>query len=98
MKGIRFYEEFTDKRKKESEGNVVAIFLDTGHIETCQLNAKTHSVWYEYECLSATFFHPNSDVSVSSVSIDYLSDRCKRISEKKAREIHPKLFERLDAE
>jgi hypothetical protein len=94
MKGIRFYEELLDKNRKAetSQGNVVAIFIDTGHTAYQQYTGYD----YRYECLSATFFQPNSDVSIGSVSQDYLHCDCRRISEARAREIHPKLFERLD--
>lgn len=95
MKGVRFYEELENKNRKDetSQGNVIAIFTDTGRVD-----AREWGVFYAYDCLSATFFHPNSDVSSGSVSTDYLAEKCRRISEARARAIHPRLFERLDAE
>lgn len=42
---------------------------------------------------AATFFHANSGVSWGSVHSDNLG---KRLSEEEAREIHPRLFERLE--
>jgi hypothetical protein len=42
-------------------------------------------------------FHPNSPVAGTSIDVSILRERCKRISEAKARQIHPLLFERLDA-
>jgi hypothetical protein len=93
MKGIRFYEEFQDSHKDISDGNVVAVLLDTG-----MLRAGYDDPWYGYDCLAATFYHANSDVSGTTVCVDYLRNFCKRISEKRAREIHPRLFARLDQE
>ena len=93
MKGIRFYEELRNKNRKseESRGTVVAVLVDTGHISGNQ-----HGVWYEYDCISSLFDHPNSVVCGSGVSQDYLWQECRRISEQRAREIHPELFKRLD--
>jgi hypothetical protein len=86
MKGVRFYEELENKNRKgeKSQGNVIAI------------HAYQISIDGMYECLSATFYKPNSPVSVGGVSRKYLEEKCRRISETRAREIHPRLFERLD--
>lgn len=90
MKGIRFYEEFTNTTKKVSEGNVIAAFVANG------------TFWQSgkpcYETLDAVYFRPNSPVASSSISLDFLRRFCKRVSEARAREIHPALFERLDEE
>lgn len=48
------------------------------------------------ECIAATFSHANSDTSLCSVSPEYLS-RCRHIPEALARQLHPRLFQRLDA-
>ena len=88
MRGIRFYEEFTNKRKGESAGNVFAADVDIP-VYFSGGNAVR-------EGLGSIFAHPNSDVCVTSASLDFLRDKCKRISEARAREIHPALFERLD--
>jgi hypothetical protein len=88
MNGIRFYLEFTDKSKRRSGGNVVAalvlngIYWSTGR--AC------------YEAIAALFDRPNAPVAGTGVALDYLRERCKRISEAKARSIHPLLFQRLD--
>ena len=90
MNGIRLYHEFNDKSKRHSAGTVVAalvcngIFWSTGTV--C------------YEAISGLFNHPSSVVCGSAVSLDYLRAKCKRISEAKARAIHPALFDRLDKE
>ncbi len=49
-----------------------------------------------YEAIAALFEQPNSPVAGTGVALDYLRQKCKRISEAKARTIHPALFERLD--
>ena len=49
------------------------------------------------ECFSAVQDIPNNPVCGSSCSFEYLRESCKRISENQAREIHPKLFQYLDA-
>ena len=91
MKGYRFYEELENKGKEAetSEGNVVAVMLnDNSHARLV-----TGAV---DEAMVALFDKPNSPVCSGSVSWGYLRENCKRISEAKAREIHPRLFERLD--
>lgn len=90
MKGLRFYAEYTDKSKRVPDGNVVAVYIDTLHWSGGSQGG------YEYECFSAVFYCPNSAVNYGSVSPDYLQEKCKRVSEAKARQIHPALFERLD--
>ncbi len=88
MNGIRFYLEFTNKYKRQSGGNVVAALVLNG------------SYWSSgkvcYEALAAVFDYPNAPVAGTGVALDYLRQRCKRISETKARRIHPALFARLD--
>jgi len=97
MKGYRFYEEFMNKNKEseESLGNVIAVFLKPSKGGGTPYGYWGSSGWL-WECLSAIYLHANSDVSVSGVSPQYLTENCKRISEEKARQIHPKLFERLE--
>ena len=100
MNGIRFYEDFEskhDKRHNISHGSVIAAIIENGihWSQTYDENGKVKPLAC-YECISAVFFHPNSDVCGTSVALDYLSECCKRISEKRAREIHPNLFVYLD--
>ncbi len=98
MKGYWFYEVYKDKGKGISDGNVIAIF--------CQTDEHGHygpRVFYSgmepcYECMAPLPFEEDSPVCNGSVSMYYLAARCKRISEKRAREIHPHMFERLDEE
>jgi hypothetical protein len=88
MNGTRFYLEFKDKSKRQSGGTVVAALVLNG------------SYWSSgklcYEALAALFERANSPVAGTGVALDYLRQKCKRISEAKARIIHPALFERLD--
>jgi len=86
MKGVRFYEEFSNKRRGKSEGKVLAVDIEWFYGES----------GYLHEAIGALFFHPNSAVGGTSVSPEYLRDSCKRISEAKARQIHPNLFEWLN--
>ena len=88
MNGIRFYLEFPNKSKCRPGGTVVAALVLNG------------SYWSSgticYEAIAAVFDWPNSPVAGTGVALDYLRQKCKRISEAKARSIHPVLFERLD--
>ena len=88
MNGICFYLEFTDTSKRTTGGTVVAALVLNG------------SYWSSgticYEAIAAVFDWPNSPVAGTGVACDYLRQKCRRISEAKARTIHPALFERLD--
>ena len=88
MKGIRFYQEFSDKSKRRAGGTVVAALALNGRY------------WSNgticYEAVAALFDWPDSPVAGTGVSLDYLHRKCKRINEARARTIHPVLFERLD--
>lgn len=81
MKDINFYTDIEAQ-------NVVAVFCE-GH--TPIVNPANGC----YEGMAATFDHADSPVSGTAISPEVLK-RCQRISEARAREIHPKLFERLD--
>lgn len=97
MKGIRFYLEHNsnkDKRKGNHNGNVFAGFITDGGLFQGTISKGEVMV----EGLGALYFEPNSPVCVTSASLSYLRYNCKRISEQQARQIHPKLFERLENE
>ena len=102
MKGYRFYEELENKGRKseKSAGNVVAALLKPsgrGWNFLYIRMVRTEKGWAGLlECVSALFGEPNSPVCSGQVTDSYLWDKCRRISEAKAREIHPKLFEYLD--
>jgi hypothetical protein len=90
MHGIRFYQEFKNKSKRQSAGTVIAALLCNGRFWS------TGKVCYE--AISGLFDQPNSVVCGGGVSLDYLHGKCERVSEIKARTIHPALFERLDGQ
>ena len=101
MKGIRFFLEYPslkDKKKatvKEPgnhEGNVLALILDTGRVE--QKADKTLNI--VHDAIGALLFKSNSPVCSTGVCNEYLKERCKRIPESLAREIHTELFDYLD--
>ena len=90
MKGIRFYLEYRStyaKRKRQHSGTVFAAFIANG------VHPMKGGGW---EGLGAITNDPNSDVCGSAASWEYLRKRTRRISESEARQIHPKLFSRLD--
>ena len=106
MLGINFYLNYPNKTEKHKgtrknpgnhSGNVVAVF--TKHERGKWTNFPD---WISYGsgpiagAVGALFYEPNSVVCSTSVGLSYLDDRCKRISEKMAREIHPELFRYLD--
>ena len=88
MNGIRFYEEFKNKRRRQSAGTVVAAFVCNG----CFWSSGRLC----YEAICGLFEQPNSVVCGGAVSLEYLRRKCRRIHEAKARTIHPALFARLD--
>lgn len=90
MQGYRFYEEVKRKHgKRESQGTVIAVEVANGGWFDSERR-------YCYGAIVGLYPHPNSVVCGSNVSADYLRDECVRISEARAREIHPRLFAWLD--
>lgn len=91
MKGIRFYEELTDKGHKgeQSKHNVIAIDTVTGAWKG------VHGCYY-YNAAASVFPIPNSGVCQCMIPVDHLCNTTRRISESRAREIHPRLFEYLE--
>lgn len=95
MKNIRFYQEFSDEKKRIiPTGNVVAVSTHNRGYPDYFINRGVAVV----ECASAIFDESNSDCAGSTVSREYLQENTKRISEAKARKIHPNLFKYLDAD
>lgn len=99
MKGYRFYVEYSDKTEKNKtrlegnhNGNVVAIMLD----ENDRPISHVRESGIVYECIAAVHHHENSGVAGTFIGREYKQSKLKRVSEEKAREIHPRLFERLD--
>jgi hypothetical protein len=89
MKGYRFYEELENKRRvsEKSRGTVFAVALDLVN----PFNG-------DYEGAGSVFSEPNSPCCWTGISRDYLTKDCRRVSEKRARAIHPALFEYLEVE
>jgi len=71
---------------REPNGNCIAIDTETPLLGDVAWGA------------AGLYDRPNSPVASTGVSRAYLRDECKRISEKRARELHPKLFEYLEVE
>lgn len=93
MRGYRFYAEYDsakDKRANKHSGNVCAVLLDK---ERRPLYTGSGKV----ELIAAVTHAPDSDVCTTSASPEYLREKCKRISEERARAIHPRLFNYLDS-
>ena len=100
MKGYRFYEELEHKNRKaeQSKGSVVAVVGEHGLYGRGWHPSGFFSGpgIYCYEAFSGLYNEPNPPVCFSSVGHNYLREQCRRVSEQRAREIHPALFERLD--
>jgi len=98
MKNFRFYVEYDSTKEKRKAtrknlgnhtGNCLAILLD-GNKPLYHNNSTT------IDCISGVSFIRNSNCCFSGCSTAYLHNNCKRISEKQAKEIHPKLFNYLN--
>lgn len=99
MKGFIFYLEYpnhAEKRKATRKslgnhsGNCIAVDSDrNSQLEQYRVNLC-------YPSIQGVFNWKNSDCCSATVSVDYLSNNCKRISEAQAREIHPKLFSYIE--
>lgn len=112
MNGFRFYADIpgTEYDPKESSfprGRLpsditverLGILGDVGtHVNVIALLLGPEHCGHDgtQEALVSTFGYPNSDTSLSSVDRKYLR-RCRRIPERVARNLHPRLFARLDA-
>ena len=89
MNHIHFYldhETAQDKRHGHHMGNVTAVFTDTGRV------SREFDGTYGYDAVGAVYCSPNSLVASTSVSITWIQQKGKRISEVQARDIHPNLF------
>jgi len=96
MKGYKFFLEYPNNKEKRNgtrkvlgnhSGTIVAVIDDTAQVSNGAV---------VYDTISALQDIPNSGTCFSCASQPYLAERCKRISEAQAREIHPVLFQRLD--
>jgi hypothetical protein len=83
MKGVRFYEEL-------GKGTVVALYTDTGRLRSTGPMSSVRE--YTYDAVVGVHDIPNSPVASGSVGAYHLGHRCKRVSEARARQVHPALF------
>ena len=98
MRGYRFYAEYDsakDKRADKHSGNVCAVLLDEERRPL--LNRPERNNATMADAIAAGREQKNSPVCLTTVSLDYLREKCKRISEERARAIHPRLFNYLDS-
>ncbi len=108
MIGYRFYLEYPNEKEKRKgrvkkpgnhSGNVIAVLLhDNNHPFVFWDDSITTSGSVAcFEAVAGLLSGANSPVCSASVSVPYLRARCKRIPEWLAREVHPNLFEYLEA-
>ena len=98
MKGVRFYLEFPStyakRRGGPHKGTVLAVEVhEPGGMPRWRLGTTSSMT---VDCLGGIFDKPDSSVTPTDADQGYLASYCKRISEQKAREIHPRLFKYLD--
>lgn len=87
MNGVRFYQEFKDKKRGISAGRCLAVVPEQGYFDAM-------TGWI-YDCVGPVYADdgPNTRALCGcGVGADWLRENCKRVSEAKAREIHPALF------
>ena len=101
MKNIVFYLEYAtnkDKRKATRKnlgnhtGNCIAVDRSTIRIDPSPF-CKDDNI--NFDCFGAVYFQKDSDCCGSTCSQGYLTEKCKRVSEKTVLEIHPKLLQYL---
>lgn len=101
MKGYRFYAEYTSnaaKRRRDPATNVVALELTNNR--PCWLEPwRYKSIRFPSTatCIAAVLSEPNSPVAGTAVSREHLQKKCRRVSERAARQIHPAMFAWLDS-
>lgn len=97
MKGFHFFLEYANKTEKNKatrkdpknhRGTVIAVMYE---------NEYRIPGTDQHEAIASVQDIPNSSVCHTSASYGYLREKCLRISEKQAREIHPALFSVLDS-
>lgn len=90
MRDVRFYQEFHNARKTKSTGNCLAV-------EVKLFRVVSTGKRYErvYDAIATPWDGENVMPCSASVSEGYLRSNCKRVTEDKAREIHPNLFTML---
>ena len=93
MKGYRFYNvvENKGKAKEKPHQECIAVYYKNSWTSWCGDHHDTI-----YECAAPIFAKPNSPCGGSQVAQQYLSEHTRRVSEKRAHELHPTLFEYLE--
>lgn len=81
MIGYRFYEELGPGRRPR--GTVLAILVESARGDM-------------YDAIAAVFDRPDSPVASTTVQDLYLRRRCRRLPERRARDIHPTLFQHIE--
>jgi hypothetical protein len=89
MIGIHFYEQFKDEQKRESAGKAIAVFVQ-------QWKYGSEAQGRLFDAVVGHLNRSNPPVVHSTVSERYLKKKCRRVSEYRAKEIHPNLFRLLD--
>ena len=94
MKGIRFYEELENKGRKaeKSKGTVVAVLWENYQVELDGYN----EYYAQYDAIASITETENAGVGTTQVGDWWLRSECRRVSEMRAREIHPALFQYLE--
>jgi hypothetical protein len=98
MRGFRFFEELREGREVSIErdpradlrGNVIAVNLSGGSF------IQEGAVCFPAFCTTSEERALNAAVQPTYFNVEYLGKHCRRISETRARKIHPRLFEFLD--
>ena len=102
MLGYRFYLEYPNKQEKaKGRAKLGQLGNHCGTVVCVPLDDNDRPLWHvgsmAMDAYAAVCLCPNSPVCSTSVGWEYLQDRCKRVSEKIAREVHPAMFEYLES-
>ncbi|MGI8844204.1 MAG: hypothetical protein ACR2HZ_10925, partial [Gemmatimonadaceae bacterium] len=90
MRGYNYFEEYTSTQRAASTGNVIAV------PETLRSFVQPGGICLPVVCAGEDESSPNSPVSPTFLLAEYLGTHCKRVTEVRARSIHPRLFEYLE--
>ena len=90
MDGYQFFEEYRDDARRESAGNVIAVNMADGSF------IQEGGICFKAVCPAPDHREPNSPVIMALFNVEYLGSRCTPVDEKRARDLHPALFEYLE--
>ena len=92
MHGYRFFEEYRDEGRRDSLNSVVAIDVEKGPF------VQEGGVCYRAVCTDREKNEPgHKAVRMVLFNAEYLGTHCRRISEQRARELHPEVFSFLES-